>query len=180
MAAIETIVQAQVSLSNTALLSLTDELITQNCLIRFRATGKSMHPTIRDGEAIVLQRSDPTQLREGDIVLSRQEDRLFAHRIVKLTKAHGVPTTMLLRGDAMEACDLPLGPGAIVAKVVAVERRGQLIDLDSRRAKAAFTLRRWLLRGRLLGPFGRATVSFTRKFVPVCHRGTLSHLKDPT
>jgi hypothetical protein len=91
--------------SNGALLGLTDDLMANDCQIRFRARGSSMHPTIRDGEPIVLQRIDLAQLRRGDIVLSRQRDRLFAHRIVKLTKADGLPTSLLLRGDALDSCD---------------------------------------------------------------------------
>jgi hypothetical protein len=154
--------------SNGALLGLTDDLMANDCQIRFRARGSSMHPTIRDGEPIVLQRIDLAQLRRGDIVLSRQRDRLFAHRIVKLTKADGLPTSLLLRGDALDSCDLPIGPGAIVAKVVAVERRGRLIDLGSRRAKAAFTVRKWLLHRAPMGPLARTTISLARKIVPVC------------
>jgi hypothetical protein len=174
------ITEPTVTHSNTALIGLTDELIGHDCHIRFRAAGSSMHPTIRDGEPIILKRIDLAQLGKGDIVLSRQRERLIAHRIVRLTKTNGLTTSVLLQGDALAACDEPVRAAAIVAKVVAVEREGRSIQLGSRRAKAAFALRRWLRHRLPIGPRARMTISLARERICLSHGGTVSHINRPT
>ena len=106
-------------------------LLCEGHPVRFRARGGSMHPTIRDGDALVLTPIQPIALQIGDIVLACQAGRPLAHRIVRLTKRNDRPVRVVLRGDALLSCDLPMVPDAIVGRVIAVERNGRRIDLDS-------------------------------------------------
>ena len=124
--------------SSDALVDVAAGLLAQGRRVRFRAQGGSMHPTIRDGDALMLTPIQRTELRIGDIVLARQAGRPVAHRIVRLTKRYDRVVRVILRGDALLSCDLPMTPDAIVGRVFAVERDGRRIDLDSRLPAAAY------------------------------------------
>lgn len=124
--------------SSDALVDVAAGLLAQGRRVRFRAEGGSMHPTIRDGDALMLTPIQPIELRIGDIVLARQAGRPVAHRIVRLTKRNDCAVRVVLRGDALLSCDLPIAPDAIVGRVFAVEREGTQIDLDSRLPPAAY------------------------------------------
>ncbi len=54
--------------------------------IRFRAAGQSMHPTIRDGETIVVEPIDLRDIKRGDIVLYRDLRGVIAHRVVAIIR----------------------------------------------------------------------------------------------
>ena len=41
-----------------------------------------MHPTIQQGDTLIIEPCDPIYLSIGDIILFKQDDRLVAHRIV--------------------------------------------------------------------------------------------------
>lgn len=75
--------------------------------IRFRAAGNSMHPTLRQGDTLIVEPCNPTLLAVGDIVLFKDAGRLFAHRIIRIThsasRAGGPLLKSRLRLDAPEA-----------------------------------------------------------------------------
>jgi hypothetical protein len=102
--------------------------------VRFRAPGRSMHPTIRENEALVVAPAAPAWLALGDIVLSRCGEKITAHRLVWIdaeTAAPGAPEgrpVFILRGDACRTCDPPVAAHQILGKVVAVERRGCMVN----------------------------------------------------
>ena len=54
--------------------------------MKFKACGRSMQPTIYEGETITVEPTDPVNVREGDIVLYRQNGRIIAHRILRIVK----------------------------------------------------------------------------------------------
>ena len=62
--------------------ALADDLAGRGLSFRFRASGQSMRPAIRDGEAIEV---NPTagELRRGDILFTRGGDGFKAHRVVE-------------------------------------------------------------------------------------------------
>ena len=143
--------------SSDALVDVADALLAQGRRVRFRAQGGSMHPTIRDGDALMLAPIQPIELRIRDIVLACQSGRPVAHRVVRLTKRNDRPVRVVLRGDALLSCDLPMVPDAIVGRVIAVERNGRRIDLDSRLPAAAYVAFAYAARAK------RAAVSIARQ-----------------
>lgn len=80
---------------------------------RFIASGDSMYPTIRDGEAVIVEPCDPASLRVGDVVLTRAPRGLTAHRIVRLT-----PEAITTRGDNAVRNDPPVPPSAALGRIV--------------------------------------------------------------
>ncbi|MCU0561194.1 MAG: S24/S26 family peptidase [Desulfobacterales bacterium] len=104
--------------------------------MRFRAPGRSMHPTIRENEAVIVAPASASSLAVGDIVLCRSGDKITAHRLVGIDSdevevspaAAAQPIRFTTRGDACIKCDPPVSPEQLLGKVVAVERRGRRID----------------------------------------------------
>ncbi len=132
------------------------ELLRRGARVRFRATGRSMEPTIHEGEAITVEPVAPAAITRGDILLYRWERGVIAHRVIRIerTQRAGVPQSsvlsphysLILRGDASASCDTPIQPEQVIGKVIAVERAGRRIDLASRRAKLKRTCHVWASR----------------------------------
>ena len=111
-----------------------EEALTTGALVRFRAEGTSMYPTIRDGEAITVAAVSTDEIVRGDVLLCRHGKRVLAHRVVGVT-GRGADRFFELRGDAKAACDPPVGASAVVGKVVGVRRNGRLVPLCGRAAR---------------------------------------------
>jgi hypothetical protein len=105
-----------------------EHALTSGTLVRFRAEGSSMHPTIRDGEVITAAPVSVADLVRGDVVLCRHGGRVLAHRVVAIA-ARGSDRRFELRGDGHTASDAPVGADEIVARIVAVRRHGRSIPL---------------------------------------------------
>lgn len=125
-------------------LDLSAELLGQGYRVRFRPSGGSMHPTIKDGEAVNIEPVEPVDVRRGDIILYKSGVRrgVIAHRVVRVNKSRGNVTSFVLRGDAARTCDLPVAPEQVLGRVVSVERGGSTNDLAGKRAKALWVARR--------------------------------------
>jgi hypothetical protein len=117
--------------------SLISDCLNSGRAVRFRASGRSMHPTIRHNEMVVVAPFKPVCLAIGDIVLSRCGEKLTAHRLVRMDEdepsdgrdaSAPIRPMVVLRGDACAVCDPPIPEDRIVGKVVAVERRGRRVD----------------------------------------------------
>ena len=64
------------------LLDLTAELLSRGTTVRFRPRGRSMYPSIREGELITVEPVAASDVKLADIVLYRSERGLIAHRVV--------------------------------------------------------------------------------------------------
>jgi signal peptidase I len=117
------------------------ELLNLGYGVRFRASGRSMHPTIADGELMTVEPMLPSDLKRGDVVLYSLERGVIAHRVVRIEKRNGGAPCFILRGDALGSPDEPVEVDQILGKVVSVEREGRSIDLYSRKVKIIRTLR---------------------------------------
>ncbi len=80
--------------------TLVRSLLAQGVPVRFTAPGRSMAPTIADGETITVRPLAADDQPEcGEVVLAEVAGRLIAHRIVEIRSAAG-DTWFVLRGDA--------------------------------------------------------------------------------
>ena len=117
---------------------LMTELLRRGAYVRFRAIGASMQPTIEDGELITVAPVAPESVKRGDILLYQSESGVHAHRVVGRVKGT-VPLLegdcpldhYLLRGDASISCDAPVQLEQVIGRVVAVQRGGRNLALDS-------------------------------------------------
>ncbi len=138
------------------LLDLTAELLSRGTTVRFRPSGRSMYPSIREGELITVEPVVASDVTPGDIILYRSERGLLAHRVVgsSPTQSSVLSPHYFFRGDASLCCDQPVAAGQILGRVLCVERHGRSLALASRGAKlwhkarrCASRLKGWIYRG---------------------------------
>ena len=122
------------------LLDLTTELLSQGTTVRFRPSGRSMYPSIREGEVITVEPVRASDVKLADIVLYRSERGPIAHRVVEIASRDA--RVFRLRGDASLSCDQPVAEQQILGRVVGVERNGRSIQLATPGAKLWHKARR--------------------------------------
>jgi len=137
-------------------------------------TGRSMSPSIQDGD-LVLVAHGYADVRRGDVVVFRHEGRLIAHRVL-CVYGGDVGPTFVTKGDNVFQFDPPLKAEEIVGRVLSVERGGRHMSLDT----AAWRTLGWLiavgtlawtklygwgqsLKQRLLGPQPNRLTAFLRR-----------------
>jgi signal peptidase len=126
--------------ASNLLLDLTTELLSRGTTVHFRPTGRSMYPSIREGELITVEPVAASDVKLADIVLYRSERGLIAHRVVEIASRDS--QVFRLRGDASLSCDQPVEAEQILGRVVSVQRNGSSITLASRGAKLWHMVRR--------------------------------------
>jgi hypothetical protein len=129
-----------------AFTAISSELLAGGCGVRFRAEGGSMYPTIRSGELVTVVPVDASSVRLGDILLCDSLGRIVAHRVTAIEIDFAGTPRFTLRGDASVLPDAPIGPGEILARVIAVDRGGRQIRLGRWRPAALRFLERCSLR----------------------------------
>jgi signal peptidase I len=101
---------------------VSSELLALGYGVRFRASGASMRPAICDGDVITVEPAATASLVPGNVIVYRQLDRVFAHRLVRVGADSAGQERLLLRGDATHVCDAPISPAQVLGEVVAVSR----------------------------------------------------------
>lgn len=115
--------------------ALATEILRSGRALRFRATGGSMHPLVRNHDVIVARPAEGSATRLGEVVLYRAaEGRLVVHRVVgRGQNERG--ESLKIRGDAVKGPPCRVSPSQVLAKVVTVEREGKPISLDAPHAR---------------------------------------------
>jgi len=108
--------------------------------LSLHVTGYSMMPLLRPGDVVKAQPVEPDRLRRGDLVVVRLDKGLVTHRLVAMD-AHGWYT----KGDNCRCADPPVTSQAILGRVVAIQRSGISMDLQSHW---------WMVINRWLGWWG--------------------------
>ena len=134
-------------MSHAVFVKVSAELFKRGHMVRFRAPGWSMHPTIRNGEAVTVAPISPSDIRRGDIVIYRCNGNLFTHRVVRIARREEDALVFTLRGDALGCPDEYVAGYQILGRVMYVERSGREINPYSLKARV---LQRVLLCGSRL------------------------------
>ncbi|RLC75507.1 MAG: hypothetical protein DRI61_14775 [Chloroflexi bacterium] len=109
--------------------------------LRLRVQGRSMSPSLRPGDQVIVERSRIEDLRPGDVILVRGRAGLFLHRFFGLTSQG----ELLTQGDASLSPDPPWPPEAFVGKATGVERDGRIEAIPGQ--SLGLSLRKELRRG---------------------------------
>ena len=118
-----------------AMLEVWDETQQQN---QFPISGESMRPWFRPGDQAMIQHG-ATNLRRGDVVVFHRQNHLTIHRIVYITpQAEG--TMLVTKGDNLTYFDAPIRSDQLLGRVIAIQRDGREINIDTTK---------WRLIGRL-------------------------------
>lgn len=104
---------------------MVESLLAEGLRVRFRASGRSMLPAVRDGECLIVAPVRAGKVSRGDVVLGATWRRLVAHRVVGVGVDARGGRVFTLRGDASLEADGQVGSAAILGHVVAVERAGR-------------------------------------------------------
>jgi hypothetical protein len=117
----------------------------------FEVRGRSMRPTLRDGDAVLVVLGD-RNLRVGDLAVFRLGGDAVVHRCVGAGGGG-----FLFRGDGREALDPVVGLPEVLGRVVAVRRAGEWLGLEGTLARGygwavALHARCWGALRRTLGP----------------------------
>jgi signal peptidase I len=135
--------------NDAAFVDIVSDLLGRGHSVRFRAKGGSMHPTIREGEAITVAPARPAAIRRGDVILYRVGGGVIAHRVARVAQKPDGVLAFISRGDASQSGDEPVEQPAILGRVVAVERGGRTLNPASSGARALAIA--WAAAARLLG-----------------------------
>ena len=126
--------------------TIVDSLLAEGITVRFRAGGRSMLPTLHDGDCVVVKPVAPADVKLGDVVFCQTSRGPVVHRVVDIDTA---ARRLTLRGDASLEPDAP---------VTAAQVRGTVTNVDGAREMLMFGLARSIVATLLLaaGLPGRA------------------------
>ena len=113
-----------------------DGVLQSGNAVSFTVTGSSMHPAIRSGEQLVVDRIDANGIRRGDVVLANLERGLTAHRVVRVARRGGEVVEIVTRGDNCAEEDPPFGAVQLVGRVREPRKSHKIIVM----------MRRWVRR----------------------------------
>ena len=124
-----------------------DHLILEELLngkeIGLRVSGNSMHPLIKQGDSIRIEKCAPGALAIGDIITFNKKGIYFTHRVLwRIRKGNGI--RLITKGDNEINVDPPVSPNHILGKVVAIHGANRTLHLK---------IPYWRFINRLLGFF---------------------------
>ena len=95
----------------------------------FNIVSESMEPTLEINDVVVVQRCEPSQLQEKDIITFQQDERIISHRILDITEEKGT-IKFKTKGDNNEIPDSDLvETGQAYGKVVfSIKKIGKVIS----------------------------------------------------
>ena len=70
----------------------------------FNIVSESMEPTFYKNDLAVVRKCQLSELRQGDIITFKQDDRIISHRILQITKEKG-DIRFITKGDNNEVAD---------------------------------------------------------------------------
>lgn len=114
------------NVSSPDLADLMRDVLQKDADFRFRATGFSMSPFIKDGDVITVSPSHPADLRTGDIVAFTQapNDRLVVHRIIWTGAGY-----FCIKGDNTKPQDSSVPAYRILGRITGIDRNGKSVRL---------------------------------------------------
>jgi len=95
-----------------------------------RVQGSSMLPWVRPGDVAVFRKVSAEEIRCGDILLFRRENRIFVHRKVERF-TWGGRNFIVTKGDANSHADGIIVPSQILGRVERIYRGRRRIEFQS-------------------------------------------------
>jgi len=111
------------------------DLLKSGKNVRLRALGWSMHPTIKNGEYVIIKGIDYKDAKIGDIIASQniRDKKIVIHRLVQ-KQNHNNLTFLETKGDSGfgKGTDTPMNPSEyIFGKVISIEKNNKIVNLES-------------------------------------------------
>lgn len=142
-------------------IELAKDAITNNLSLWLKVSGRSMSPTIKSGEKILIKLVELEQIKIGDIVVYKTNDKLISHRIIFIGHLR-----FTIKGDSelvWRSCDY----NSILGKIVSIEKHdGRIINLETRT---------WRVMNYIIAIYSLSTGLFYQKLCSI--KRTLSRKK---
>jgi hypothetical protein len=116
---------------------LCEDVLQRGLQVRFLAHGQSMQPNVLNGDAVIAESVDASQLRRGDIALTLGAHGVLLHRVIGLDRK---TNRIVTRGDAGQQDDTPAA--LVLGRAVCLERDGKRISLQRPGTKLLHALHR--------------------------------------
>lgn len=116
------------------------DLLSRGISVRFTVSGDSMHPLIREGDALIVDPARPEDVCIGDVVLSLTERGLTAHRVQQIA-ATGDGCYFTTRGDNAPGTDVPFSASQLLGRVARIDRNGRTSEVTQATGVALTVLR---------------------------------------
>lgn len=121
---------------------LAAEVLRRGGIIRLRAWGASMLPSIWPGDWLTIESATFEQVAPGDIVAILQESRFIIHRLIRVEE-HSDRTACLTRGDAVPHDDPSISASTLVGRVTSICRATRAFS-PSRQVSSSARVFAWL------------------------------------
>ena len=112
------------------LIDLAEILLDEDQQLSFRMQGYSMYPTLCSGDKGIVQKWDANDIKIGDIVVFKANNKLVAHRLIEIYYREGV-RNFIAKGDKNNHTDEPFESSALVGKITSFQRKRRILRMDS-------------------------------------------------
>ncbi|MGI6259062.1 MAG: signal peptidase I [Anaerolineaceae bacterium] len=110
------------------LLEVSKELLALGHKVSFCAVGRSMEPTIMDGDTVIISKVSEGRLRRGEIVLIKTDlGRPIIHRLISL-RSMGNKNLVQTCGDNASVKDKPVEKQQVLGRIDEIQRGGKRVD----------------------------------------------------
>jgi signal peptidase I len=103
--------------------SLAVETLRRWGVLKLRAMGVSMLPSLWPGDLLTIQSEIAERIEPGEIVLYLGHDRFFIHRVISKNVCRG-KLVLIVRGDCMPENDPAVLSDAVLGKITQIHRNG--------------------------------------------------------
>jgi hypothetical protein len=117
--------------------AVVQSLLDEGLSVRFRASGRSMLPALRDGDCLTVAPARAAEIAVGDVVLCDTRRGPVAHRVSSIERLADGERRFSLRGDASLEGDGPVAAKQVRGRIVSVERDGRRVSLARRGRRLA-------------------------------------------
>lgn len=119
--------------TSAAFAELSSEILGAGISLRFRATGTSMSPLVRDGDLLLVRPAEAGMPGVGDLVLctvgGAPPEQVVVHRVIRRERGRD-GWRFTVQGDALSRPEGPIPETLLFGRVVTVERDGSQLDMD--------------------------------------------------
>ena len=100
---------------------LAAQVLKNSSMLRLRASGSSMLPSLWPGDILTIHPQSFEQWRPGDIALYMRAGHFFIHRVITVSNSGDF---LIVQGDLLPQPDPPVRSQQVLGKVVTIERSG--------------------------------------------------------
>jgi len=123
----------QTDLTNQ-LLDFAETILDDDHSLSIKMQGYSMYPTLRAGDVGNVQKCVPEDLKIGDIIVFRSNNKLVAHRLIQIKSTKGI-RFYLTKGDKNYHFDPPFTDESLVGILKTFTRKNRVIKIDALKMK---------------------------------------------